>query len=191
MWSETFSHPWHPTEDFTHLLPTNPPQYRYLYLTYNLFVFLVLKLSYICFIYWLHKLDNFLIHVCFVLFNCYTYKVFSEYAREIGALMDRLFSLISRGLGLDKEYLKRRIGERPSLNCQANYYPPCPKPELTMGLPYHNDFGSKAVLLQVEGVTGLQVIKDGKWLSVDPMPNTFVVNLADQIQVAIYPNNKI
>ena len=39
MWSETFSHPWHPTEDFSHLLPTNPPQYRYLWLTYNLFVF--------------------------------------------------------------------------------------------------------------------------------------------------------
>ncbi|KAJ1396689.1 hypothetical protein SESBI_32361 [Sesbania bispinosa] len=29
MWSETFTHPWHPTEDFTHYLPTNPPQYRY------------------------------------------------------------------------------------------------------------------------------------------------------------------
>lgn len=30
MWSETFSHPWHPTEDFTHHLPSNPPQYRYI-----------------------------------------------------------------------------------------------------------------------------------------------------------------
>ncbi|XP_050276511.1 protein DMR6-LIKE OXYGENASE 2-like [Quercus robur] len=138
MWSETFSHPWHPTEDFTNLLPANPPQYR---------------------------------------------EVFSEYAREIGALMDRLLSLISRGLGLDKECLKKRMGERPGLNCQANYYPPCPKPELTMGLPDHNDLGSIAVLLQVEGVTGLQMIKDGKWLSINPVPNAFVVNLADQIQV--------
>ena len=60
-----------------------------------------------------------------------------------------------------------------------------------MGLPYHNDLGSIAGLLQVEGVTGLQVIKDGKWLFVDPVPNAFIVNLADQIQVAIYPNNKI
>ena len=98
--------------------------------------------------------------------------------------MDRLFSLISRGLGLDKEYFKRRIGERPRLNCQANYYPPCPDPELTIGLPEHNDLGSIAVLLQVEGVTGLQVIKDGKWLPVDPVPDAFVINLADQTQVA-------
>jgi hypothetical protein len=29
MWSETFSHPWHPTDDFTHFLPKNPPNYRY------------------------------------------------------------------------------------------------------------------------------------------------------------------
>ena len=39
MWSETFSHPWHPIEEFTHLLPTNPPQYRYLYLTLHPFLF--------------------------------------------------------------------------------------------------------------------------------------------------------
>jgi len=29
MWSETFSHPWHPSEDFTHHLPTKPPEYWY------------------------------------------------------------------------------------------------------------------------------------------------------------------
>ncbi|KAK4597916.1 hypothetical protein RGQ29_015437 [Quercus rubra] len=138
MWSESFSHPWHHTEDFTHLLPTNLPQYR---------------------------------------------EVFAEYARKIGGLFDRLLSLISQGLGLENDCLKRRIGENPRLNCQANYYPPCPDPELTMGLPEHNDLGSIGVLLQVEGVTGLQVIKDGKWLPVDPVPNAFVVNLADQIQV--------
>ena len=122
---------------------------------------------------------------CFLLFDCYICReVFAEYARKIGGLFDRLLSLISQGLGLENDCLKRRIGENPRLNCQANYYPPCPDPELTMGLPEHNDLGSIGVLLQVEGVTGLQVIKDGKWLPVDPVPNAFVVNLADQIQVA-------
>jgi isopenicillin N synthase-like dioxygenase len=114
--------------------------------------------------------------------DCYR-EVFGEYAREIGALMDRLLSLISRGLGLEKDYLKRKLGERPALYSQANYYPPCPNPELTMGIPDHNDLGALTILLQSEGVTGLQAIKDGKWLSVHPVPNAFVVNLADQIQV--------
>ncbi|KAJ7953549.1 2-oxoglutarate and Fe(II)-dependent oxygenase superfamily protein [Quillaja saponaria] len=98
MWSEVFSHPWHPTEDFTHLLPENPPEYR---------------------------------------------DVFSEYAREIGTLMNRLLSLISQGLGLDEDCLLKRL----------------------------------------DGVTGLQVIKDGKWVPVDPVPGAFVINLGDQIQV--------
>ena len=128
---------------------------------------------------------TFLSHACFVLFDCHIYReVFAEYARAIGVLFDRLLSLISRGLGLDKDCLKRRIGEKPGLNTQANYYPACPDPELTMGLPDHNDLGSITVLLQVEGVTGLQVIKDGKWLTVDPVPDAFVINLADQTQVA-------
>ena len=128
---------------------------------------------------------TFLSHACFVLFDGHIYReVLAEYARAMGVLFDRLLSLISRGLGLDKDCLKRIIGEKPGLNTQANYYPACPDPELTMGLPDHNDLGSITVLLQVEGVTGLQVIKDGKWLTVDPVPDAFVINLADQTQVA-------
>ena len=50
-------------------------------------------------------------------------------------------------------------------------------------MPDHNDLGSIMVLLQGEGVIGLQVIKDGKWIPVDPVPNAFIVNLANQIQV--------
>ncbi len=53
-----------------------------------------------------------------------------------------------------------------------------------MGLPAHNDIVALTVLLQLEGVAGLQVIKDGKWVPVDAVPDAFVVNLADQIQVA-------
>ncbi|GLJ42602.1 hypothetical protein SUGI_0883010 [Cryptomeria japonica] len=32
-------------------------------------------------------------------------------------------------------------------------------------------------------VSGLQVLKDGKWFAVEPIRNAFVVNVADQIQV--------
>ncbi|CAL5418870.1 unnamed protein product [Camellia sinensis] len=138
MWSETFAHPWHPVDDFTHLLPQNPPQYR---------------------------------------------GVVADYAKEIGVLMSRLLSLISNGLGLDKDCLETRIGENPRLVTQANYYPPCPDPELTLGLPVHTDLNALTILMQSQGVIGLHVIKDGKWVAVDPVPNAFVINLGDQIQV--------
>ncbi|KAK1577152.1 hypothetical protein Q3G72_019372 [Acer saccharum] len=138
MWSESFSHPWHPIDDTSHLLPGNPPDYR---------------------------------------------EVFGEYAKEIYELMNKLMRLISQGLGLEKDCLKKRVGENPSLRAQANYYPPCPEPELTLGLNVHTDLNALTVLRQSPGVTGLQVIKDGEWVAVDFAPNAFVINLGDQIQV--------
>ncbi|EOX95567.1 2-oxoglutarate (2OG) and Fe(II)-dependent oxygenase superfamily protein isoform 3 [Theobroma cacao] len=63
-----------------------------------------------------------------------------------------------------------------------NCYPPCPEPELTYGLPAHADPNVITILLQAD-VPGLQVLKDGKWTAVSPVPYTFIVNIGDQIQV--------
>lgn len=110
-------------------------------------------------------------------------EVYGEYAREMGSLMERLLGLMSLGLGLEEGALKRRIGAKPELYSQANYYPPCPDPELTMGLGAHTDIVAIAVLLQNQAPSGLHIMKDDHWVSVDPIPNSLVVNLADQIQV--------
>lgn len=111
-------------------------------------------------------------------------ETFALYAKEIGDLMNKLLCLLSRGLGLEHDHLKKRLGDSPSLVAQSNHYPPCPDPELTLGLATHTDFKMVlTVLNQSQGVTGLQVIKDGKWVYVDPIPNAFVVNLGDQMQV--------
>ncbi|KAL2253664.1 protein DMR6-LIKE OXYGENASE 2 isoform X1 [Sesamum indicum] len=108
----------------------------------------------------------------------------SEYAKEIGWLMRRLLSLISQGLGLKKDSLRVRLGDKPRLVSHANYYPPCPQPELTLGLPAHTDLNALTVLMQSEDVTGLQVMtKDGEWIAINPLRNAFVVNIGDQIQV--------
>lgn len=64
-----------------------------------------------------------------------------------------------------------------------NFYPPCPQPELTYGLPAHTDPNSLTILLQDLQVAGLQVLKEGKWLAVKPQPDAFVINLGDQLQV--------
>lgn len=110
-------------------------------------------------------------------------EVVGEYAKEIGVLMKRLLSLISQGLGLEKDCLEKKLGDKPILNAQGNYYPPCPNPELTLGLNVHTDLNALTILRQSERVTGLQVIKDGVWVAVEPIPNAFVINLGDQIQV--------
>ncbi|AES96068.1 putative oxidoreductase [Medicago truncatula] len=109
-------------------------------------------------------------------------EAFTEYAKEVGSLVRRLLSLISIGLGLEEDCLLKKLGEQPRQRAQSNFYPPCPDPELTMGLNEHTDLNALTVLLQSE-VSGLQVNKDGKWISIPCIPNAFVINLADQIEV--------
>ncbi|KAJ8420101.1 hypothetical protein Cgig2_000151 [Carnegiea gigantea] len=110
-------------------------------------------------------------------------SVIATYATEVGSLIAKLLGLISRGLGLERDYLKKKLRENLSYTAQANYYPPCPNPELTLGLPAHTDSKVLTILLQEEGVTGLHVLKDGNWVAVDPVPGALVVNVADQLQI--------
>jgi len=122
-------------------------------------------------------------HILNYTFNFHR-EAFTEYAKEVGSLVRRLLSLISIGLGLEEDCLLKKLGEHPRQRAQANFYPPCPEPELTMGLNEHTDLNALTVLLQSE-VSGLQVNKDGKWISVPCIPNAFVINLADQIEVCV------
>jgi len=93
---------------------------------------------------------------------------------------------MSQGLGLHADCLEHRIGENPTYRAQANYYPPCPNPELTLGLGVHTDRDVLTVILPTPEVQGLQVMKNEKWIVVDPNPGALIVNLGDQLQVCCY-----
>lgn len=66
---------------------------------------------------------------------------------------------------------------------RMNYYPPCPQPENVIGLNPHSDMGMLTILLQANDIEGLQIRKDGQWIPVQPLPNAFVVNLGDMLEV--------
>ncbi|XP_073126463.1 protein DOWNY MILDEW RESISTANCE 6-like [Henckelia pumila] len=104
-----------------------------------------------------------------------------QYCREVRGLGLRLQEAISEGLGLQKDHINNSLGEQGQ-HMAINYYPQCPEPELTYGLPAHTDPNTLTILLQEMDVTGLQLLKDGKWLTVRPFPNAFVVNIGDQLQ---------
>ncbi|AQK51586.1 Protein DMR6-LIKE OXYGENASE 2-like [Zea mays] len=69
----------------------------------------------------------------------------------------------------------------------VNCYPACPQPELTLGMPSHSDYGLFTFVLQ-DHVEGLQVMHDGRWLTIDPIPGSFVVNVGDHLE--IYSNGR-
>ncbi|GFP82898.1 hyoscyamine 6-dioxygenase [Phtheirospermum japonicum] len=105
--------------------------------------------------------------------------VMAAYIVEIRRLSLRILELISQGLGLEKGYLGG-ISQVQFLT--ASNYPPCPDPSLTLGLLKHFDHSLITILFQGNG-EGLQVLKDGKWIGVEVVPNAFVVNIGTQVEI--------
>ncbi|KAK2376035.1 protein SRG1 [Trifolium repens] len=62
-------------------------------------------------------------------------------------------------------------------------FPPCPQPDQVIGLNPHSDASALTILLQVNEMQGLQVKKDGLWIPINPLPNAFVVNVGDQLEI--------
>nr|TKW24412.1 hypothetical protein SEVIR_3G049400v2 [Setaria viridis] len=108
-----------------------------------------------------------------------------EYSREVAALCGRLMTAMSLGLGVAPSRLHEAFGgaEGAGVCVRVNYYPRCPQPELTLGLSSHSDPGGMTVLLADDRVRGLQVRRRGAWVTVDPVPDAFIVNVGDQIQM--------
>lgn len=108
-------------------------------------------------------------------------KVVAEYSNHMKTLAQKLLGLISESLGLPSCCIEEAVGEFYQ-NITVSYYPPCPQPELTLGLQAHSDMGAITLLIQ-DDVGGLQVLKDGEWVTVHPISDAIVVILADQTEI--------
>ncbi|KAL0335899.1 UNVERIFIED_CONTAM: Anthocyanin synthase [Sesamum radiatum] len=108
-------------------------------------------------------------------------KVVAEYSEQMSGLAEKLLGLISESLGLPSSCIKDTVGEFYQ-NITVSYYPPCPQPELTLGLQSHSDMGAITLLIQ-DDVGGLEVLKDGEWIFVNPLRDAIFVILADQTEI--------
>ncbi|KAJ4977305.1 hypothetical protein NE237_002411 [Protea cynaroides] len=104
-----------------------------------------------------------------------------EYSDHMKTLALKLLTLISESLGLPSSCIEEAVGEIFQ-NITVSFYPSCPQPELTLGLQAHSDMGAITLLIQDE-VAGLQVLKDGQWLTVQPLSDAIVVLLGDQTEI--------
>nr|DAD36097.1 TPA_asm: hypothetical protein HUJ06_006737 [Nelumbo nucifera] len=111
---------------------------------------------------------------------CFREEV-ANYSTKVRGLALRLLEAISESLGLERESIEKALGKQGQ-HMAINYYPTCPEPELTYGLPVHSDPNVITILLQ-DDVPGLQLLNNGRWVAVNPIPNTFIINIGDQIQV--------
>ncbi|OMO63567.1 Oxoglutarate/iron-dependent dioxygenase [Corchorus olitorius] len=106
-----------------------------------------------------------------------------EFSKRVGQVAREITRGISESLGLELDYIDEALDLENGLQILiANLYPPCPQPELAMGLPPHSDHSLVTLLMQNE-IGGLQVQHQGKWINVNPIPNSIVANIGDQIEI--------
>ncbi|KAK2979706.1 hypothetical protein RJ640_002878, partial [Escallonia rubra] len=104
-----------------------------------------------------------------------------EYCEKTRKVARELLRGIRKSLGLEEADMDSALNLDSGFQLFAiNLYPPCPQPELAIGLPPHTDHGLVTLLLQ-NGVQGLEVQHNGKWISVNALPNSFMVNTSDQL----------
>ncbi|KAF6177044.1 hypothetical protein GIB67_015919 [Kingdonia uniflora] len=106
-----------------------------------------------------------------------------EYAKGVEKLSFTLLELISLSLGLPAKRFHDFFEDHTSF-IRLNHYSPCPSPHLALGVGRHKDAGALTVLAQ-DDVGGLDVKRrtDGEWVRVKPIPDSYIINVGDIIQV--------
>ncbi|XP_010557155.1 PREDICTED: 1-aminocyclopropane-1-carboxylate oxidase homolog 1-like [Tarenaya hassleriana] len=107
--------------------------------------------------------------------------IMMEFGKGVMKVAELLFELLSEALGLMPNHLKDMDCAK-ALLMLCHYYPPCPQPDLTLGLSKHSDNSFLTVVLQ-DNNGGLQVLHGDNWVDVPPVPGALVVNVGDLLQL--------
>ncbi|XP_006432900.2 protein SRG1 [Citrus clementina] len=104
------------------------------------------------------------------------------YLSELKNLALKILDQMAKALRMDPNDMKE-LFENGVQSLRMNYYPPCPQPEQVIGINSHCDASALTILLQINQMDGLQIKKDGKWVAVRPLPDAFIVNIGDILEV--------
>nr|GMD08278.1 protein SRG1-like [Ipomoea batatas] len=104
------------------------------------------------------------------------------YAEELRNLALTIIDNLAKALGIEQEHV-RGLFEEGMQSMRMNYYPPCPQPDKVIGLNPHSDATGLTILLQLNEMEGLQIKKDGMWVPVKPLPDAFIVNIGDIMEI--------
>ncbi|MDB5819436.1 MAG: isopenicillin synthase family oxygenase [Rhizobacter sp.] len=111
-----------------------------------------------------------------------------RYIDEVDALARYVVQLVALSLGMPARSLDHHF-EKPTTFLRLLHYPPQPVNEAEqLGSAPHTDYGIITLLAQ-DDAGGLQVRpRGGDWIEAPPIPNTYVLNVADML--ARWTNNR-
>uniref|UniRef100_M1CRV5 Fe2OG dioxygenase domain-containing protein n=1 Tax=Solanum tuberosum TaxID=4113 RepID=M1CRV5_SOLTU len=108
-------------------------------------------------------------------------EVLEDYSEKMKMVTEITSKAMAKSLKLEEKCFLEQFGKQAQLHARFNYYSPCQRPDLVLGLKPHADGTGYTIILQDE--VGLQVLKDGKWYTVPKNPTALLVLMGDQMEV--------
>ncbi|KAI3831890.1 hypothetical protein MKX03_022262 [Papaver bracteatum] len=109
-------------------------------------------------------------------------ETIESYSLKLSKLGVTLVELMGKALQMEDRVMSELFDDGRQ-TMRMNYYPPCPQPEQVIGLTPHSDPGGLTILLELNEVNGLQIRKENIWVPIIPLPNAFIVNIGDILEI--------
>ncbi|RHN78867.1 putative flavanone 3-dioxygenase [Medicago truncatula] len=105
-----------------------------------------------------------------------------RYCQEVKKVGLELISTIIESLEINPSYLTKKLEDGMQV-IAVNCYPPCPQPDIALGLPPHSDYSCLTILYQ--SCEGLQIMdfEDKTWKAIPHIPGALQVHVGDHFEV--------
>jgi isopenicillin N synthase-like dioxygenase len=108
-----------------------------------------------------------------------------DYIAQVKQLGHSLMKGVSLSLGLDQHFINTNYTSDPLILFRIFHYPPAQSNQIMespWGVGEHTDYGLLTILKQDE-VGGLQIKMVDQWIEAPFIPNTFVCNIGDMLEL--------
>ncbi|EFL15472.1 2-oxoglutarate and iron-dependent oxygenase domain-containing protein [Streptomyces sp. C] len=102
---------------------------------------------------------------------------------RLAGVAHRLLRELLASIGAPPDFFDAAFADRPHLHTKLIRYPGSAPSGADQGVGAHKDYGFLTLLLQ-DSVGGLQVVRDGGYVDIEPRPGAFVVNLGELLEIA-------
>ncbi|KAG6652625.1 1-aminocyclopropane-1-carboxylate oxidase 4-like [Carya illinoinensis] len=111
-------------------------------------------------------------------------QAIEQYVKESRKVFNDLLEALAESFSLERHVFVQYFHHKDSeVNVRVNYYPPCPRPDLALGITPHTDASALTLLMEFDTTGGLQVLRDRKWVAVPWPRDTLLVNVGDILEI--------